>query len=365
MSFQTHARRVRDPELPIGLRYTALRSAVACYRRLRFNAAWAFATGTEAVPPLWFEGPVLKTSPARRPRLDEDGLLKALGRIDASRTAWLAETAAFAERRTALKRLRIPADPAEVRYRSHLRWPGPDAHEAAVVAVAYELRRLESRRAGLQTRAPEDPIAAAFAPIVDAYLGGGLDAAERRRLRGLIDRMEAWTLGQRAEHWAPPHPLWHTAELIRNDVLPLVRRGWTGDAARVAEVFWAARSGMAYLPALHTYDETAWWVGEVMVPSSELWIAERHGAPVGFAALNGDRLDHLYVAPDAQGLGVGEALLAKAKRRRRSLDLRVFEQNLGARAFYARHGFIAVGGGSDNEEGLPDLHLRWRGQSQS
>ncbi|WP_408612609.1 N-acetyltransferase [Glycomyces luteolus] len=55
-------------------------------------------------------------------------------------------------------------------------------------------------------------------------------------------------------------------------------------------------------------------------------------------------------------------MLARAKRRRPELDLRVFEQNTGARAFYARHGFseIASGDGSDNEERLPDLHLRWR-----
>nr|WP_255672208.1 GNAT family N-acetyltransferase [Glycomyces amatae] len=117
---------------------------------------------------------------------------------------------------------------------------------------------------------------------------------------------------------------------------------------------------MAYLPALHTYDETAWWVREVMIPSSELWIAERRGTPVGFAALDGNVLAHLYVEPASQGLGVGEALIAKAKRRRKGLDLQVFEQNHGARAFYARHGFSFVMETLGNEERLPALHLLWR-----
>ncbi|NUQ90403.1 MAG: GNAT family N-acetyltransferase, partial [Glycomyces artemisiae] len=75
-----------------------------------------------------------------------------------------------------------------------------------------------------------------------------------------------------------------------------------------------------------------------------------------------DLLAHLYIEPGAQGRGIGEALLERAKRRRRSLDLRVFAANTRARAFYARHGFSEVGAddGSGNEEGLPDLLLRWR-----
>jgi GNAT superfamily N-acetyltransferase len=119
---------------------------------------------------------------------------------------------------------------------------------------------------------------------------------------------------------------------------------------------------MEYLPALYTYEQTAWWVEHVMCPESELWVAERNGVPVGFAALQGDWLDHLYVEPSAQGRGVGEALLAKAKRRRSELHLRVFEQNTGARAFYERSGFalVSASDGSDNEERLPDLHLTWR-----
>ena len=142
-----------------------------------------------------------------------------------------------------------------------------------------------------------------------------------------------------------------------------MRLGSVDDAAVLTAIFWAARSGMEYLPALYTYEQTAWWVEHVLCPQSELWLAERHGAPVGFAALNGEWLDHLYVEPAAQGRGVGEALLTKAKQQRPALNLRVFAQNTGARAFYERHGFtpVSTGDGSANEEGLPDLHLRWTG----
>ncbi|GGQ73451.1 hypothetical protein GCM10010267_40580 [Streptomyces griseorubens] len=43
------------------------------------------------------------------------------------------------------------------------------------------------------------------------------------------------------------------------------------------------------------------------------------------------------------------------------LVLHVFQQNIGARAFYERHGFTVLdtSDGSRNMENLPDMTLRW------
>ncbi|MEU6861434.1 GNAT family N-acetyltransferase [Glycomyces sp. NPDC046736] len=342
MSFQTYARRVRDASLPIERRRADLRGAVSSYRRLGYRDTLEYLAAVTG------------------PRPDEAALLAGLDLLERSRNAWLVEMAAFGERRKAQKRVRLPVDPAEVRYRSGPRWPGPDASTAMRGAVA----RI-AERGGLREGAAMPPglSPAALGAIVEAYLDSGLDAAHRRR----VGRVVADALKAQARHsgpwpaWPAGAP-WRAVQLIRNDELPLVRRGWVGDAPVLTEVHWAAREQMAYLPALHTFEETTWWMREVVVPQSEIWVAERHGVPVAFAALNGDWLDHLYVAPAAQGRGIGEALLAKVKRRRDTLDLHVFAQNTGARAFYARHGFSVVGegDGSQNEEGLPDLHLRWR-----
>ncbi|WP_205325021.1 GNAT family N-acetyltransferase [Glycomyces sp. YM15] len=349
MTFQTLARRVRNPGLPLGLRYVALRSALEYYRRLGYHASWSFITGTDA----------------RKPRpLDEPGLLNALERLETSRNAWLVEMEAFAERRTVLKREHgIPADREETRYRQGRRWSGPDAHAATVVAVAQQWR-LDRPYAAAALMEPFAPLEQELSGLVESYLGSGLDAQALRRLPALhrdIDNVRR----DHVRNYHLRHPtarLGKVAELIRYEVLPLVRRGWVGDAERIADIFWAARGRMTYLPDLYTFDQTRWWIEHVMAPQSELWIAERRGVPVGFAALNGRWLDHLYIEPAHQGRGIGEALLARAKRRRPELDLRVFEQNHGARAFYARQGFsrIGSGDGSDNEERLPDLHLRWR-----
>jgi ribosomal protein S18 acetylase RimI-like enzyme len=144
---------------------------------------------------------------------------------------------------------------------------------------------------------------------------------------------------------------------------PVFRGATVDDSAGVAEVFIAARAEMAYLPRLHTDDETRWWIEHVVVAECEVWVAEAAGRVVGFAALRGDWLDHLYVAPAFQAGGMGRALLDIAKRERpEGLHLHVFQQNTEAIRFYERHGFVLVerSDGSGNEERLPDAHYGWR-----
>jgi GNAT superfamily N-acetyltransferase len=353
MTFQTLARRVQNQKLPLGLRYVALRSALEYYRRLGYHASWAFITDT---------------NPSKATPLDEPSLLAALERLETSRNAWLTEIEAFAARRTVLKReCGIPADKAETEYRQGRRWAGPDARAATNLAVAHEWNHDRRIHQPAELWEPFAPLEQELSGIVQSYLGSGLDAAQRQRipsLRARIDEVRHAHL-RHLNLWQPTAQLEKVAELIRFEALPLVRRGWVEDAEQITEIFWAARRRMSYLPELYNFDQTHWWIENIMAPQSELWIAEVHAVPVGFAALNGDWLDHLYLAPAHQGRGIGEALLAKAKRCRSELNLRVFEQNTGARAFYARHGFqeVSSGDGSDNEEGLPDLHLRWRAGS--
>ncbi|MEU9830835.1 GNAT family N-acetyltransferase [Streptosporangium sp. NPDC048047] len=141
------------------------------------------------------------------------------------------------------------------------------------------------------------------------------------------------------------------------------RRALPGDAGRIAEVFLAARAEMTYLPDLHTDEETRRWIAHVVLLDDEVWVTGPDGEVAAFAALGDGWLEHLYVAPEAQGRGFGAALLALAKERRPDgLDLHVFQENAGARRFYERHGFtlVELGDGGGNEENLPDARYRWR-----
>ncbi|MFY3137042.1 GNAT family N-acetyltransferase [Achromobacter xylosoxidans] len=79
------------------------------------------------------------------------------------------------------------------------------------------------------------------------------------------------------------------------------------------------------------------------------WFIERDGARIGFYALRPDgdglRLDHLYVVPAAQGLGVGGQVLGRLllDADRRGLPVRVGAlRGSDSNRFYRRHGFEPV-----------------------
>jgi GNAT superfamily N-acetyltransferase len=144
-----------------------------------------------------------------------------------------------------------------------------------------------------------------------------------------------------------------------------LRRAQPADADAITTVFLASRAAaMPYLPRVHSDEATAAWISAVVLPGSEVWVAET-GSPaeiVGFAALDGTVLDHLYLRPDVRRQGIGSALLGVVKEASpKELSLHVFQRNAAARAFYERHGFTAgeFDDGSRNEENEPDVTYHW------
>ena len=135
------------------------------------------------------------------------------------------------------------------------------------------------------------------------------------------------------------------------------------DTQAVGDIFLAALAGMTYLPDLFTEEETRTFIRDVLIPLNEVWVAEDDGRVIGFLGLYEDIVSHLWVHPDAQNRGAGTALLALAKERRPSgLQLSVFQQNVGARRLYERHGFtlVRLADGSGNQEGEPEAFYEWR-----
>jgi GNAT superfamily N-acetyltransferase len=143
----------------------------------------------------------------------------------------------------------------------------------------------------------------------------------------------------------------------------LIRLAGSDDIDAIADVFVASFAGLTFLPRLHTETETRRWIRTEMVPRHEVWVAEEEGEIVGFAALSGDLLGHLYVRPDAQGRGVGTALLGLVKAERASgFRLWTFQRNEGARRFYERNGcrVVQLTDGRGNEEQEPDALYVWQ-----
>jgi GNAT superfamily N-acetyltransferase len=145
--------------------------------------------------------------------------------------------------------------------------------------------------------------------------------------------------------------------------MEVLRPARPADAAEIAEIFLAAHAdAMAYLPELHTDDETRAWIRDVVLPGHDVVVAEVDGRLAGFAALEEALLGHLYVHPELQGRGIGDALLARVKERRpHGFRLWVFQRNAGARRFYERRGLrlVELTDGAGNEEREPDALYEW------
>ena len=142
-----------------------------------------------------------------------------------------------------------------------------------------------------------------------------------------------------------------------------LRPATEADAEAVAGIHLAARREAAMPPGVHTDAEVlAFLTGRL--GADEVWLAEVDGAPVGYARTTATWLDDLYVAPSHARQGVGGALLDLVKAQRPDgFCLWVFEMNVPARAFYARHGLVELErtDGSANEEQAPDVRLAWPG----
>jgi GNAT superfamily N-acetyltransferase len=144
-----------------------------------------------------------------------------------------------------------------------------------------------------------------------------------------------------------------------------IRRATALDADAAAAVFTASRrdAGAAIPPAVHTPDEDRWFVREVLIGERETWIAVDGEQVLGVLALHGEFVDQLYLASTAQRSGLGSRFIELAKHERPDgLQLWVFQSNLAARRFYAKHGFVEIErtDGAGNEERAPDIRLAWK-----
>jgi putative acetyltransferase len=136
-----------------------------------------------------------------------------------------------------------------------------------------------------------------------------------------------------------------------------IRPATTLDVPLIATISRLARElEMPYLPVLHTPDDDlAFFTAEIS--TSDCKVALVDGVVVGFGCVRAGWLNHLYVAPEFQGQGIGSALLGHFASAIEQFW--VFQANTRARTFCKSHGFIEVEytDGSANEEREPDVRF--------
>lgn len=96
----------------------------------------------------------------------------------------------------------------------------------------------------------------------------------------------------------------------------------------IPEAFWSSRAEAMARENLPQAEEVA--------------VLEVEGRVIGFAALNGDHLEALFIDPEVQSYGHGSRLMAHAMAGHERLTLCVYSRNVRAVSFYHRLGFRAV-----------------------
>ena len=143
----------------------------------------------------------------------------------------------------------------------------------------------------------------------------------------------------------------------------MIRPATAEDVEAIVAVFEPSFATLDFLPVLHTHEEHLAFFGRT-VAQSDVYVHEQDGI-AGFAALVGDVLTHLYVAPEAFDRGIGSALFAEVRQQRPDgFTFWVFQENDQARGFYERRGCTVVcfTDGAGNEERKPDVLYEWRPQ---
>ena len=146
-----------------------------------------------------------------------------------------------------------------------------------------------------------------------------------------------------------------------------VRKAEPADADAVASIHLGARQRyVAFAPMAHSEVEVRAWIRDRVIPAGLTWVMDDCGAIVAYISLairpDGGWIDQLYTHPDSTSRGHGGTLLALAKRKLPPpIRLYTFQQNVGARRFYERAGFVVeqLSDGQTNEEKCPDVLYRW------
>jgi putative acetyltransferase len=95
------------------------------------------------------------------------------------------------------------------------------------------------------------------------------------------------------------------------------------------------------------------------LPISDVYLAVKGKAVLGFIALVNDNLAAIFVEPELQGKGAGSLLLDYAKSIRNVLWLKVYENNKRGTKFYKNNGFKIKSKSIDRETREAELVMEW------
>lgn len=146
-----------------------------------------------------------------------------------------------------------------------------------------------------------------------------------------------------------------------------IRPARPDESLAIADVFLRSwKTLMPDIPIGHTDEQVRSWIAGSVMLEKRVFVATENDAVIAMMAISEDGeggwIDHLYVAPEHVGGGVGSMLVKRALESLRApVRLYTFQSNERARRFYEARGFqvAALGDGSGNELGVPDVLYRY------
>ena len=80
-------------------------------------------------------------------------------------------------------------------------------------------------------------------------------------------------------------------------------------------------------------------IRDLLLPSMDVWVAESEGVTLGFVGARAEHVELLYIAPEAQGKGIGPQLLAQVTGGTGPRSVEVYADNAVGLGFYLSQGF--------------------------
>ena len=143
-----------------------------------------------------------------------------------------------------------------------------------------------------------------------------------------------------------------------------VRPVRTQDLAACAAIVNAWIDETDWMPRIHAAEDVVRHYKTVVYRDRKILVVASTDNVMGFMALGADHtITALYVDGQYRNQGIGHLLVEKAKSEFSDfVQLWTFQKNATAQQFYKREGFeIIHQTDGDNDEGLPDYLLEWRG----
>lgn len=139
----------------------------------------------------------------------------------------------------------------------------------------------------------------------------------------------------------------------------MIRTLQKADINRVMDI-WLDTNIKAHSFVTSQYWKSNWDLVREMLPQAEVYVYENEQGIQGFAGLNGDYMEGIFVADGMQAQGIGKRLLDFIKSKKVKLCLNVYRKNMRAIHFYQSEGFKIQHEGIDEATGEKDYTMIWQ-----